>query len=103
MNKYLRAIWLECCGHLSQFTADGFGSKVAGMTRQVGDVFADGGEWVHLYDYGTTSETLVQAVAVRQDKPTTKHPVALLVRNVAPRATLYAVRNKRRPGSARNA
>ena len=84
LDKYLRAIWLECCGHLSQFTADGFGSKVAGMTRPVGDVFADGAEWVHLYDYGTTSETLVQAMAVREGKPTTKHPVALLVRNIVP-------------------
>ena len=84
LDKYLRAIWLECCGHLSQFTADGFGSKVAGMTRPVADVFADGSEWVHLYDYGTTSETLVRGVAVREGKPTTKHPVALLVRNVAP-------------------
>lgn len=84
LDKYLRAIWLECCGHLSQFTADGFGSKVAGMTRQVGDVFADGAEWVHLYDYGDTSETLVKAVGVRQGKPTTKHPVALLVRNLPP-------------------
>ena len=84
LDKYLRAVWLECCGHLSQFTADGFGSRVAGMTRPVGDVFGDGDPWLHLYDYGDTSETLVRAVGVREGKPTTKHPIALLVRNVEP-------------------
>ncbi len=84
LDKYLRAIWLECCGHLSQFTADGFGSRVAGMTRQIGDVFGDGLEWMHLYDYGDTSETVIKAVGVREGKPTTKHPVALLVRNLPP-------------------
>ena len=96
LDKYLRAIWLECCGHLSQFTAGGFGGRVAGMTRPVGDVFADGSEWVHLYDYGDTSETLVRAVGAREGKPTTKHPVALLVRNAPPELPCMECQNPAR-------
>ena len=84
LDKYLRAIWLECCGHMSQFSRGGFGGRTAAMTRQVRDVLADGTEWTHLYDFGDTSETLVRAMAVREGRPATKHPVALLVRNVAP-------------------
>ena len=87
LDKYLRAIWLECCGHMSEFSRGGFGSRKAAMTRQIGDVFADGEEWTHIYDFGTSSETLVKAIAAREGKPTTKHPVVLLVRNVAPALT----------------
>ncbi|MCL5999367.1 MAG: hypothetical protein M1546_25380 [Chloroflexi bacterium] len=43
LDDYLRAIWLECCGHLSKFT-------------------------------------------IGEGKPTTKHPIALLARNVMPEA-----------------
>jgi len=25
LDDYLRAIWLECCGHLSKFTIGGWG------------------------------------------------------------------------------
>ncbi|MBU4224495.1 MAG: hypothetical protein KKC71_01570 [Chloroflexi bacterium] len=33
LDKYLRAIWLECCGHLSQFTIGGWGGRQVGKAR----------------------------------------------------------------------
>lgn len=84
LDNYLRAIWLECCGHLSQFSFGGWqGGKIA-MTRQLADVLEVGAELTHIYDFGTSSETLIKAVGIRKGKPLTTHPIALLVRNVMP-------------------
>lgn len=83
-DGYLRAIWLECCGHLSQFSTRGWGGRTVGMARKVGMVFRPGVELTHIYDFGTSSETLLKAVGVRAGKRTTKHPIALMARNAAP-------------------
>ncbi len=40
----------------------------------------------HLYDFGTTSETDIKVVGLRDGKATTWHPIALLVRNQMPEA-----------------
>lgn len=83
LDSYLRAIWLECCGHMSEFSTGGWDGKV-GMTRKAAQAFTPGTELVHTYDFGTSSQTLVRAVAVRQGKPTTRHPIALMARNEQP-------------------
>src|SRR5262245_19908424 len=38
IDTYLRAIWLECCGHLSKFSAGGWGSREFAKSRRVGEV-----------------------------------------------------------------
>lgn len=81
LDKYLRAIWLECCGHLSQF--GNWGEEIA-MSRKAEKVFEPGFETIHLYDFGTTSETLIKCVDVREGVPTTKYPIALMSRNLMP-------------------
>lgn len=40
----------------------------------------------HIYDFGTSSETLLKQVAVREGHPTTSHPIALMARNLPPEA-----------------
>ena len=87
IDSYLRAIWLECCGHLSQFSFGGWGEQKLGMTRKASQVFQPGAELTHIYDFGTESVTLLKALTVRQGKPTTKHPIALMARNEAPSFT----------------
>ncbi|MFL5538477.1 MAG: hypothetical protein ACJ8J0_05765 [Longimicrobiaceae bacterium] len=84
LDGYLRAIWLECCGHLSQFSTRGWSGNTVGMARKVGMVFSPGVELTHIYDFGTTSETLLKALDARAGKRTTKHPIALMARNAAP-------------------
>jgi hypothetical protein len=81
LDKYLRAIWLECCGHMSQFLDHG---NELSMIRRIGDVLELGSELKHIYDFGTTSETLVKVVGMREGKPVTSRPIVLLVRNVMP-------------------
>jgi hypothetical protein len=86
LDSYLRAIWLECCGHLSRYSFGGWGGNEIAKSRQVQQIFREGVELVHIYDFGTSSETGIKFVATRQGKPTTKHPLALLVRNMMPEA-----------------
>lgn len=84
IDKYLRAIWLECCGHLSQFSIGGWqGGKIA-MRRSVDEVFQLGLELTHIYDFGTSSYTLVKAVASRTGAPLSDHPIFLMARNDLP-------------------
>ena len=84
LDQYLRAIWLECCGHMSQFSFGGWRGNEISMSRRIQDVFALGNELTHIYDFGTSSETLIKAVDVREGKSVTSHPITLLVRNVMP-------------------
>jgi hypothetical protein len=86
LDKYLRAIWLECCGHLSKFTIGGWGGIEVGRSRKADAIFEPGLVLRHLYDFGTTSETDIKVVDIYQGKPTTKHPIALLARNNMPEA-----------------
>ncbi|MFO7695671.1 MAG: hypothetical protein R6X16_00755, partial [Anaerolineae bacterium] len=65
LDCYLRAIWLECCGHLSRFSIGGWSGSEIPMGRQIERVFTLELELTHIYDFGTESQTLIQAVNVR--------------------------------------
>ena len=86
LDRYLRAIWLECCGHLSRFSFGGWGGGETPKRTRAERVLAPGVELTHIYDFGTSSETLVKAVAARQGKPLTRHPIFLMGRNDPPPA-----------------
>lgn len=81
LDHYLRAIWLECCDHLSQFSVGGWRGEEIPMSRRVQDVFEPGVELTHIYDFGTSSETLIKALRVREGRPLTSHPLVLMARN----------------------
>lgn len=84
LDTYLRAIWLECCGHLSQFSINVWQGAEVAKRRRADEVFRPGVELMHIYDFGTSSETRIRVVEARQGKPTTSHPIALMARNVMP-------------------
>ncbi len=86
LDKYLRAIWLECCGHLSQFSFGGWSGNEIAKSRKVASVFDKGLELTHIYDFGTSSETLIKVVDVNEGKPLSKHPIFLMARNYQPEA-----------------
>lgn len=70
LDGYLRAIWLECCGHLSSFEIglitytqlfdDGFGGwrEEKDMDVRVDKLFTPGMSIPYQYDFGTTSELI---------------------------------------------
>lgn len=84
LDSYLRSIWLECCGHLSHFSEGGWEGDEIPISRKIEKVFQTGIELTHLYDYGTTSTTLIKAVNSRTGVPLTRHPIYLMARNNAP-------------------
>ena len=84
LDGYLRAIWLECCGHLSQFSIGGWGGDEISKQSRVDKVLQPDAVVTHIYDFGTSSETLIKLVATREGKPTTSNPIALMARNTPP-------------------
>jgi hypothetical protein len=87
LDRYLRAIWLECCDHLSEFTLGGrYGAEVD-MRRSANDVFQPALALRHRYDFGTTSETGIKVLRGFPGTPLTKYPISLLARNQMPEET----------------
>jgi hypothetical protein len=54
LDGYLRAIWLECCGHMSQFSFGGWQGEEISMRRRIADVLELGAKLTHIYDFGTS-------------------------------------------------
>ena len=72
IDKFLRDIWLDCCGHLSEFEG-------VGMTRKARNVFKKGVLLDYEYDFGSTTAltlTVVDEFPVKADKK-----IVLLSRN----------------------
>ena len=77
LDGFLRAIWLECCGHLSMFqiagqvyqsdpeTADEFDESAMSGTR-IDSVLEPGMAFHHEYDFGTTTYLTLKVVGVRE-------------------------------------
>lgn len=86
LDYYLRAIWLECCDHLSQFTTGGWQGTEIPLSRKADRVFQSVPKLTHFYDFGTTSETEILVIGSRQGIPLTQHPITLLMRNAEPEA-----------------
>ena len=84
LDDYLRAIWLECCGHLSEFSGGGWGGRKFGMNQPASKAFAAAPQLTHIYDFGTSSETLVTLASSREGRALSKHPITLLARNLPP-------------------
>lgn len=86
LDRYLRAIWLDCCGHLSMFSQGGWGAgDELPKSARIDRALRPGSELVHIYDFGTSSETLIKSVSAREGKPTVgDRPIALMSRNLPP-------------------
>lgn len=67
LSNFLRAIWLECCGHMSQFSVGRWGDELdfAAKARRV---FDKGVKLWYAYDFGSTTELDIKCVSV--------HPIA---------------------------
>jgi hypothetical protein len=94
LDRFLRRIWLECCGHLSAFVIRGnryvsqpmgeFGDK--GMGVRLSRLLDVGLKFSYEYDYGSTTELTLKVVA-RRDHAAARGEVQLLARNAAPQVS----------------
>jgi hypothetical protein len=87
LDTYLRAIWLECCGHMSRFSFGGWAGEDISKGTGADRIFRPGVELTHIYDFGTSSETLIKVVGVREGNPLSRYPIALMARNDPPEVT----------------
>jgi len=92
LDRFLRDIWLECCGHMSAFEIDGTRYASAQMDgwrsarAPLGQVLEVGTKFFYEYDFGSTTELVLNVVALRE-QGTPKGAVQLLARNEAPQIT----------------
>ncbi len=84
LDDYLRSIWLECCDHLSQFSIGGWQGEEISKTKRIKEIFKAGIVLTHIYDFGTSSETLIKFVDMRKGKALSKYPIYLMGRNNLP-------------------
>jgi len=81
LDGLLRDVWLECCGHLSEFSS-GPRQKV-GMDRPIDGVLgARGSRLDYVYDFGSSTELVVSHTGVVETAP--EKGVRVVARNEAP-------------------
>lgn len=92
LDDYLRAIWLECCGHLSAFNIapfrytknfpDGWGfDKEKSLDTAIGTIFTPGITIPYDYDFGSTTSLEIKVIRQRQGK-WGGNPIQLMARNL---------------------
>ena len=80
LDSLLRRVWLECCGHMSEFNTTG--RREVRMSSRMTEVFGSIGDRVnYVYDFGSSTELVVSFAGVT-DGPSGKPVVA--ARNEAP-------------------
>lgn len=79
VDSFLRRIWLECCGHMSQFCLDGSWGTEEKMSQLARRVFVPGQKIWYAYDFGTSTELIIKVLSVHPIA--TKEKVLLLSRN----------------------
>ncbi len=81
LDDLLRCVWLECCGHLSEFY-DGPRDKVS-MNKRIAEVLGSSGSRLgYVYDFGSSTELVVSHVAIVEAAPV--KGVRVVARNEAP-------------------
>ena len=79
LDSFLRAVWLECCGHLSAFMPPRAIDDDYGMSRKIGS-FEAGQVVQYEYDFGDTT-TLYITFVQKTTRPKQRTAVRVLARN----------------------
>jgi hypothetical protein len=69
---------------MSQFSTGGWQGQEIPMSHKIENAFTNSAELTHIYDFGTSSETMIKAVRTRTGNPLTNKPVYLMARNNMP-------------------
>lgn len=76
VDKFLRQIWCECCGHLSAFRQ---GGNDIGKARKISTLDV-GDKLFYEYDFGSTTEILLTVIS-EISRPKQREKVLVLARN----------------------
>jgi len=90
LDRFLRDIWLECCGHLSEFQIEGRRFSVEPMDYDDGfldeklqDVLEPGVKFEYTYDFGSSTYLRLR-VAAEIESTLKRDEVRVLARNEPP-------------------
>ncbi len=59
LDQLLREVWVECCGHLSNF--GGYSDEIS-KSKKIVEVLKEDDEIPYLYDFGTTTELKIKSL-----------------------------------------
>ena len=92
LDKFIRDIWVECCGHLSMFTCNDvqyescpdtdrfWGKPSKNMNFRLKDVVEVGDTMLYEYDFGSTTELVIKIHSCR-DGEKRNNEIVILSRN----------------------
>ena len=80
VDRFLRRTWLECCGHMSEFST-GTHRKVT-MNTKVSEALGSGDRLGYVYDFGSSTELVVRLLG--GVSASSKSAVRLAARNEPP-------------------
>ncbi len=91
LDRFLRDTWLECCGHLSSFEIAGeiYASNPVksegdkSMSVKLGDILDKGTQFLHEYDFGSTTTLKLTVAFVRSGKKR-RQKIEIMARNLPP-------------------
>lgn len=83
LDEYLREIWLECCGHLSQFSFDKKREAI-NMDSTLDEIVQKDTQLNYTYDFGSSTDLVITVLEKRSGHPLTQYPITLLARNNPP-------------------
>lgn len=94
LDKFLREIWCECCGHLSMFTINGSDYSCLpdsiyaeyDMNVSISKVLYEGLKFTYEYDFGSSTDLILTVKNVIRGKKI-KDGIRLLARNEMPEDT----------------
>ena len=89
LDNFLRQMWLECCGHLSQFSIGqnryiSHPEDEPGMDIQIKKVLHEGTTFEYVYDFGSSTHLTGRVLQVREGA--IMKPLQLLAQNNMPEA-----------------
>ena len=91
LDRFLRDIWLECCGHMSMFSIQDKMYSVApmadfddeSMEAGLDAVLSPGMKFYHEYDFGSTTQLTLKVISQEQ-KQIKSRAIVILARNEPP-------------------
>jgi len=91
LDRFLRDIWLECCGHMSMFSIQDQRYSVApmadfddkSMNIRLDAVLNPGMKFFHEYDFGSTTHLTLKVVS-QEKKQIKSRDIVILARNEPP-------------------
>jgi hypothetical protein len=83
LDTFLRGIWLECCGHMSAFSAERYGRELD-MRLKIKDVLFPGAELTHMYDFGDTTELSIKGIDTYFGHTEKNKTIQIVARNAQP-------------------